>query len=96
MLARAFYDDPVMMCMLPDAGRAKALPRMFATLARHHFLARGGSEVAAATGPIGAATLWDPPGQREVVSRWEELLMMPTLAWHFRGRAAGRRRPSAS
>ena len=86
VLARAFYDDPVMVFMLPDdEARAKALPPMFATLTRHHFLARRGSEVASRDGAIGAATLWDPPGQRKS-SRWEELRMMPTLAWHFRSR----------
>jgi GNAT superfamily N-acetyltransferase len=87
VLARAFYDDPVMNYMLPDdKARAKALPPMFATLTKNHFLARGGSEVASRGGEIGAATLWDPPGQRKS-TRWEELRMMPTLAWHFRSRA---------
>ena len=86
VLARAFYDDPVMNYMLPDdTARAKALPPMFATLTRNHFIARGGSEVASRGGVIGAATLWDPPGQRKS-SRWEELRMMPTLAWHFHSR----------
>ncbi len=87
VLARAFYDDPVMMYMLPDeTARAKALPPMFATLTRQHFLSRGGSEVASRGGEIGAATLWDPPGQRKS-SRWEELRMMPTMVRHFRSRA---------
>jgi len=87
VLARAFYDDPVMNYMLPDdKARAKALPPMFATLTKNHFLSRGGSEVASRGGEIGAATLWDPPGQRKS-TRWEELRMMPTLAWHFRSRA---------
>ena len=87
MLARAFYDDPVMKYMLPDdRARAKTLPPLFATLTRNHFIARGGSEVASRDGVIGAATLWDPPGLRKS-SRWEELKMMPTLAWHFRSRA---------
>jgi GNAT superfamily N-acetyltransferase len=87
VLARAFYDDPVMNYMLPDDNaRANALPPMFATLTRNHFIARGGSEVASRGGVIGAATLWDPPGQRKS-SRWEELRMMPTLAWHFHSRA---------
>jgi GNAT superfamily N-acetyltransferase len=87
VLARAFYDDPVMKYMLPDDGaRAKALPPMFSTLTRNHFISRGGSEVASRGGTIGAATLWDPPGQRRS-SRWEELRMMPVLAWHFRARA---------
>ena len=87
VLARAFYEDPVMKYMLPDdKARAKALPPMFATLTRNHFISRGGSEVASRGGVIGAATLWDPPGQRKS-SRWEGLRMMPTLAWHFHSRA---------
>jgi GNAT superfamily N-acetyltransferase len=86
VLARAFYDDPLMLYMLPDdKARSKALPPMFAALARHHFLSRGGSEVASRGGQIGAATLWDPPGQRKS-SRREEIRMLPTLAWYFRSR----------
>ena len=47
VLARAFHDDPVMMWMLPNVvHRARALPRMFATMTRHHFLPGGGAEVA--------------------------------------------------
>jgi ribosomal protein S18 acetylase RimI-like enzyme len=87
VLASAFYDDPVMKYMQPDdKARAKMLPPLFATLTRNHFIARGGSEVASRNGVIGAATLWDPPGLRKS-SRWEELKMLPTLAWHFRSRA---------
>jgi GNAT superfamily N-acetyltransferase len=87
VLARAFYDDPVMMFMLPDdQARVKVLPGMFATLTRHHFLARDVSEVASRAGTIGAAALWDPPGRRKS-SRLEELLMMPTMMRAFRGRA---------
>lgn len=86
VLARAFYDDPVMIYLQPDEkARAKALPPLFATLTRHHFISRGGSEVALRDGHIGAATLWDPPGQRKS-SRWENLRMMPAMAWHFRAR----------
>jgi GNAT superfamily N-acetyltransferase len=86
VLARAFHDDPVMVYVLPDAkARTRALPPMFATLTRRHFMSRGGSEVASRDGDIGAATLWDPPGQRKS-SRWESLLMMPAMAWHFRSR----------
>lgn len=87
VLARAFFTDPVMNYMLPDdKARTKALPPMFATLTKNHFLSRGGSEVASGSGEIGAATLWDPPGQRKS-TRWEELRMMPMLAWHFHSRA---------
>jgi ribosomal protein S18 acetylase RimI-like enzyme len=84
-LGRAFYDDPIMRWLLPDdAQRAKSLPRMFATMTRHHFLAGGGSEVAQ-DGSIGAAALWDPPGRWKHSGR-EELRMMPGFIW-----ALGRR-----
>jgi ribosomal protein S18 acetylase RimI-like enzyme len=86
VLARAFYDDPVMVWMLPDdRSRLKAQTRAFTGLARHHFLKRMGSEVARRDGALGAATLWDPPGQRKS-SRFEELVMMPTMLWAFRSR----------
>jgi GNAT superfamily N-acetyltransferase len=87
-LGLAFHDDPVMTWMLPDDGaRAKGLPRMFATMTRHHFLRRGGVEVALGSG-IGAASLWDPPG-RWKQSRLEEMLMMPGFIWAFGNRAKG-------
>src|SRR5215211_7096821 len=88
VLGRAFHDDPVMSWMVPDAAsRAKGLPRGFATMTRHHFLARRGSEVASRDGVIGAATLWDPPGLRKS-SRLEELLMMPGFIWALRSRVS--------
>jgi GNAT superfamily N-acetyltransferase len=91
VLARAFYDDPVMTWMVPDDGaRAKALPRVFATLTRHHFLSRGGSEVASRDDAIGAATLWDPPARRKS-SRTEELVLLPGMLWAFRSRVAATR-----
>lgn len=86
VLARAFYDDPVNSWMLPDdRTRLKALTRAFTGLARHHFLPRAGSEIARRDGIVGAATLWDPPGQRKA-GRFEELAMMPTMLWAFRSR----------
>jgi GNAT superfamily N-acetyltransferase len=86
VLARAFYDDPVMAWMLPDdRTRLKAVTRAFAGLARLHFLPRAASEVGRRDGVVGAATLWDPPGQRKS-SRLEELLMMPLMLWSFRSR----------
>ncbi|MEZ0053555.1 ribosomal protein S18 acetylase RimI-like enzyme [Mycobacterium sp. MAA66] len=64
-LGRAFFDDPVMRWMFPDDDvRQRRLPRLFAALARHQFLARGGVEVAPSASGFGAATLWDPPGRR--------------------------------
>jgi ribosomal protein S18 acetylase RimI-like enzyme len=90
-LGRAFYDDPVMMWMLPNAAqRAKSLPRMFAAMTRHHFLAGGGAEVATNGSGIGAAALWDPPGRWKQSGR-DELLMMPTVIWAFRSRVPAAR-----
>lgn len=83
-LGRAFYDDPVMAWMLPDADqRRRKLHKLFASLTRHHHLARGGVEVAPdGTSGIGAAALWDPPGAWKQ-TRAEELRAMPGLAWTF-------------
>ena len=86
VLARAFYDDPVTSWMLPDdSSRLTALTRAFAPLARHHFLPRAGSEVGVRDGTVGAATLWDPPGQRKP-GLVEQLITTPTMLWAFRSR----------
>jgi ribosomal protein S18 acetylase RimI-like enzyme len=91
-LARAFYDDPVMIWLLPDAeARTAQLYRVFATMTRHHHLARGGVEVARDGTGIGAGALWDPPNQWQD-TRLEELAMTPTFIRVFglrsmRGRA---------
>ena len=92
MLARAFYDDPVMIWLLPDEkARTKRLSRVFAAMTRHHHLARGGVEVACDGPGVGAAALWDPPGQWQETRR-AQLAMTPTFLWVFglramRGRA---------
>jgi ribosomal protein S18 acetylase RimI-like enzyme len=81
-LGRAFFDDPVMRWMLPDADlRRRKLHRLFAALTRYHHLARGGVEVAPNGDGIGAA-LWDPPGQWQT-SRIDELRAMPGLLLAF-------------
>jgi RimJ/RimL family protein N-acetyltransferase len=86
VLGRAFYADPVMMWMLPiNNARAKGLPTGFASIMRHHFLARDASEVASRDGVIGAAALWDPPGQWKTTRR-EEWLMKPGFLWAYRSR----------
>jgi len=86
VLAKAFYDDPVTSWMLPDdSSRLTALTRAFAPLARHHFLPRAGSEVGFRAGTVGAATLWDPPGQRKP-GLVEQLITTPTMLWAFRSR----------
>lgn len=95
-LGRAFFDDPVMCWLLPDAdARRRKLHRLFASLTRHHHLARGGTEVAPVSSPeslrscpphgaqaIGGAALWDPPGEWQT-TRAEELRAMPGLFLAF-------------
>jgi GNAT superfamily N-acetyltransferase len=91
-LARAFYDDPVMIWLLPnDKARTAHLYRLFATMTRHHHLVRGGVEVACDGPGVGAAALWDPPDQWQE-SRRGQLAMTPTFLRVFglrsmRGRA---------
>ena len=82
-LGRAFFDDPVMRWMLPDADlRRRKLHRLFAAMTRYHHLSRGGVEVAPDGDGIGGAALWDPPGQWQT-SRIDELRAMPTLLLAF-------------
>jgi GNAT superfamily N-acetyltransferase len=82
-LGRAFFDDPVMAWMLPDADlRRRKLHRLFASLTRHHHLSRGGVEVALDGNDVGAAALWDPPG-RWRQTRGEQLRATPALLWAF-------------
>ncbi len=91
-LARAFYDDPVMTWLLPEErSRTAHIYRLFATMTRHHHLARGGVEVACDGSGIGAAALWDPPNLWQETRRGQ-LAMTPTFIRVFglrsmRGRA---------
>jgi ribosomal protein S18 acetylase RimI-like enzyme len=91
-LARAFYDDPVMIWLLPDEkARTEQLCRLFTTMTRHHHLGRGGVEVACDGPGVGAAALWDPPNQW-LETRRAQLAMTPTFIRVFglrsmRGRA---------
>jgi ribosomal protein S18 acetylase RimI-like enzyme len=78
-MGRAFFDDPVTSWILPEENaRTRHLHRMFATMTRHHHLARGGVEVACDGPGIGAAALWDPPDQWKE-TRWEELAQAPAF-----------------
>ena len=77
VLGRAFFDDPVMTWVLPDAGeRARALPRVFGTMARYHHLPLDGVELADDGAHVAAAALWAPP-QKWRVSRTTEFRMLP-------------------
>lgn len=89
VLARAFFEDPVVSWIVQDPRRRRrSLPRMFATMARHEYLGEGGSEVALDGSRIAAAALWSPPGRWQA-SRWTQLRMLPgfLLAGVFRGQA---------
>jgi len=88
VLGRAFSDDPVMRWLLSGGDRQALSVRLFfATLARHHYLSRGGVQVAVRGGAIGGATMWSPP-RRWRESRTEELRMLPGMLLTF-----GRRMP---
>ena len=77
VLARAFYDDPVMTWVLPDSeARLASLTRTFTALTRHHHLAGDASEVACDGPGIGAAALWDPPNRWKHTAR-EQFAMLP-------------------
>lgn len=89
-LSRAFFDDPVVMWILPDENaRSARLTRMWATMTRHHHLAGGGVEVACDGPGIGAAALWDPPNRWQHSQR-EEFAMLPGFI-----RVFGMRSPKA-
>ena len=86
-LARAFYDDPVMVWLFPDERRRTAqLCRLFATVTRHHHLPRGGVEVACDGSEIGAAALWNPPNEWQE-TRWTQLAMTPMFVRVFGARS---------
>jgi GNAT superfamily N-acetyltransferase len=90
MLARAFYDDPPFVWMLPDpADRLSRLGRLFATIVRTEALRRGGVEVACAGGQILGAAIWLPPGHWQP-GTGAQLRSLPGFA-----RALGRRRLGA-
>jgi GNAT superfamily N-acetyltransferase len=91
VLGRAFFDDPVTAWMLPDEkARPTRLPRLFATLTRHHHLAGGGVEVACDGPGIGAAALWDPPNRWKQSAR-AQLAMLPSVLRTFGYRAVAAR-----
>jgi GNAT superfamily N-acetyltransferase len=82
-LGKAFYDDPVMAWLLPDDDvRKRKLHKLFASITRYHHLSRGGVELALHGAGIGAAALWDPPGEWKQ-ARGEELRAMPGLLLAF-------------
>lgn len=63
VMARAFYDDPPFIWMLPNpVTRLERTRRFFATLIRGGALAYGGVDVARTGSEIAGAAIWLPPG----------------------------------
>jgi ribosomal protein S18 acetylase RimI-like enzyme len=82
-LARAFYDDPVMMHLMPDVrDRDTKLPRVFKLLFKLALPHRA----CFVTSGYEAATLWRPPNGWHV-SIWEYLVNAPELLGIFGTRA---------
>jgi ribosomal protein S18 acetylase RimI-like enzyme len=78
-LARAFFDDPVMMFMIPDEkARIAKLPRLFRVLLKLA-LPHGLCHV---TQGFEAATIWKPPGKWHL-SLWDYVLNGPQLLGVF-------------
>jgi GNAT superfamily N-acetyltransferase len=91
VMARAFYDDPPLIWLLPDpATRRGRITRMFATVIGIESLRYGGVDVACDGETILGGAIWLPPGRWRLGFR-EQIQGMPhharalAAAW---GRAA--------
>ncbi len=86
VLARAFYDDPPFVWMLPDSRtRQLRARRLFATILRAEAMRHGGVEVAIQGGAVVGGTIWLPPGHWHPTTT-QQLLSLPGYI-----RALGRR-----
>ena len=86
MLARAFYDDPPFVWVLPDPGtRLARLERIFAIMLRGEIPGRDAVEVAWIGDRIAGGAIWLPPGSWPPGIR-EQLVGLPRYL-----RALGRR-----
>ena len=66
VMARAFYDDPPFVWLLPNpATRLRRLARLFTTIAGVEALPYGGVDVACSGEEILGAAIWLPPGRHE-------------------------------
>jgi ribosomal protein S18 acetylase RimI-like enzyme len=80
-LARAFFDDPVMMHFMPDDGeRTAKLPRVFKVLLKMA-LPHGMCDV---TQGYEAATIWKPPGKWHL-TLWDYVVNGPEMLGIFGG-----------
>lgn len=86
VLARAFYDDPPFVWMLPDpATRRSRAGRVFATILGAEALRHGGVEIACEDAEILGGAIWLPPGHWNPGIR-EQIRSLPGYV-----RALGRR-----
>ncbi|HET9895392.1 MAG TPA: GNAT family N-acetyltransferase [Streptosporangiaceae bacterium] len=88
VMARAFYDDPPFVWMLPEPRtRHVRARRLFATILRAEALGHGGVEVAVQDRTIIGGTIWLPPGHAQP-STTRQLLSLPGYI-HALGRHLG-------
>jgi len=91
VLARAFFDDPPLVWLLPDAARRSGrITRMFATVIGIESLQYGGVDIACDGEKILGGAVWLPPGHWRASLR-EQVRAVPNHAWALAtawGRAA--------
>jgi GNAT superfamily N-acetyltransferase len=92
VMARAFFDDPPLVWLLPDpATRLSRVTRVFATIIGIESLRHGGVDVACADGEILGGAIWMAPGHRQPCVR-EQVRALPryaqALGWLIPGRGA--------
>jgi GNAT superfamily N-acetyltransferase len=91
VMARAFYDDPPFVWMLPEPRtRHVRARRLFAAILRDGGLGHGGVQVAVEDGAVVGGAIWLPPG------RWNPPAIRQLLSLPRYVRALGRRFGPAS
>jgi GNAT superfamily N-acetyltransferase len=81
VLARAFFDDPPLVWMLPNsAKRLGRISQLFATIIGIEALRYGGVDIACGGGEILGGAIWLPPGRWRPGFR-EEIRALPKHAW---------------
>jgi GNAT superfamily N-acetyltransferase len=89
MMARAFYEDPPLVWMMPNpATRLPRLTSVFATIIGIEALRHGGVDVACDDEGIVGGAIWLPPGHWQAGIR-EQIRGAPAYIWALRARLAG-------
>jgi GNAT superfamily N-acetyltransferase len=85
-LARAFYEDPPLVWMMPNPDtRLPRITSVFTTVVGIQALRHGGVDVACVGGEIVAGAIWLPPGHWQPGLR-EQIRAVPAHAWALRPR----------